>query len=449
MDTPQTQGTQAPASDPVEARWVRYALFLALGLPAFLPLNFVYRFGVNVPFWDQWEFVPLLVSFHEGHLTLAELTAQHNEHRLFFPRLIMLGLAALTRYNALAEMYLNVGLLLALGAVLLQAHVRAFGASNRSLLAFLPVPWLVFTFRQSENLVWGWQLQITLCVLCGVVSLRLLEGVRGLGARWAGAAAAAFVATFSFGSGLALWPVGLIALLWQGRREGRTPWRAVLGWVLAAALAYGLFAWGFQRPGHHPEPQAFLKKPVDSVLFMLATLGSVTSDTFPTAVAFGALLLVGAGGVLLEVRRGRVEDGPTTFALGLILFAGAAAFLVLVGRAGFGREYGLTSRYSTFTLLGFVGLHRALLTLREPSRRGLLMGVLLCAAMTSGFWSFTSGLDAGYILRNQGRQNREALLTFETRKDEELERMYGHVSLVRQRAVDLRRLELSVFAPKR
>src|SRR5438128_1219761 len=118
MGIPQTQADSTPPRDWLEARGVRYVLLLALVLPALLPFNFVYRFGVNLPYWDQWELVPLLAKLHDGQLTLADLTAQHNEHRIFFPRLIMLGLATLTRYNTVAEMYFNAGLLVVLGAVL-------------------------------------------------------------------------------------------------------------------------------------------------------------------------------------------------------------------------------------------------------------------------------------------------------------------------------------------
>jgi hypothetical protein len=430
----------------MQARLSRPLLFLALVAPALLPFHFVYHFGVNVPFWDQWDFVPTLVSFQQGHLSLDALTAQHNEHRLFFPRLIMLGLAALTRWDVRAEMYFNAVLLVALYAVLLHAHVRTFGASNRSLLAFLPVPWWVFTFRQFENLIWGWQFQITLCVLCCVISLRLLEPVRDLGARQAGAIAAAFVGTFSFGSGIAIWPIGLVMLLWQGRREGRIPWRAVAGWGLAAVLVLALYAWDFHRPAQHPSPLLFLNAPGSSLLFLLITLGAPASDFFPTCVAFGALLLAAFGVLLLEVRRGRMEPGPLSLALGMLLFAGAVAFLVLVGRSGFGREFAVTSRYTTLTLLGFVGLHRAVLMLQDPLRRGLLLGMLLSATVATGVWSFTSGLSAGSTLRSTFQRQRELLRTIDTRTDAELETLFNNTSLLRERAAELRRLQLGPFA---
>jgi hypothetical protein len=447
METPGAQAVEAARSgDRSEARWVRYALKAALALSAVLPFFYVRKFGVNALFWDQFEFVPALARFYEGQLSLWDLTALHNEHRLFFPRLIMLGLAALTRYDNVAEMYFNAGLLVALGAVLLHIHVRTFGASNRSLLAFLPVPVLLFTWRQYENLLWGWQLQITLCALCAVVSLWLLEGVRDVGARWAGATAAAFVATFSFGSGTLLWPLGLVLMFWRGRREGRMPWRAMGAWTAVAAVSGVMYVWDYQRPDLLPDPWHFLRHPVGSVYFLLATLGSSAADHASTAAAFGTLLLVAGGVVALELRRKRAAPGPLPLATGLLLFALATAVLVLIGRSGFGRDFGVTSRYTTLTLFAFIGLHRAILALEDPTRRGLLTGLLLAATVSCGFASFIGGVSAGYSRKAMMGQHRQVLLTFEHRGDHELERLFFKASDVRERAALLKRLKLNAFA---
>ncbi|HZS38481.1 MAG TPA: hypothetical protein VFF06_16715, partial [Polyangia bacterium] len=70
----------------------RWPLGVAL-VPAIALAAFVWRFGVDVPYWDQWELVPLLKGAHDGTLRAADFFALHNEHRLVVPRLIMLGLA--------------------------------------------------------------------------------------------------------------------------------------------------------------------------------------------------------------------------------------------------------------------------------------------------------------------------------------------------------------------
>ena len=72
-------------------------IWLLTLLPPSYLLYLIARWGVDLPFWDQWEFVPLLEKMAGADLQLQDLTARHNEHRIFFPRLVMLALAWLSR----------------------------------------------------------------------------------------------------------------------------------------------------------------------------------------------------------------------------------------------------------------------------------------------------------------------------------------------------------------
>src|SRR5688572_15035986 len=57
-------------------------------------LGYVLAFGHNIPWGDEWEFVPALTGREPAGLPW--LWAQHNEHRLPLPRAIYLGLFRLT-----------------------------------------------------------------------------------------------------------------------------------------------------------------------------------------------------------------------------------------------------------------------------------------------------------------------------------------------------------------
>ena len=67
---------------------------ILLAISALLLLIYTFIFSPNIPMSDQWELVSLLKN-----VDLNDLTAQHNEHRIFFPRLIYLGLAKLSHWN--------------------------------------------------------------------------------------------------------------------------------------------------------------------------------------------------------------------------------------------------------------------------------------------------------------------------------------------------------------
>src|SRR3954469_19358591 len=104
--------------------WLTVALW-----PVALILG-VIRYGVNVPFWDQWELVPVFEKYHQGTLTLLDLAALHNEHRVLFPRMIDLSLAVLTKWNIRAELLVSFGIMLAAGVLLLLLIQREFGRQS-------------------------------------------------------------------------------------------------------------------------------------------------------------------------------------------------------------------------------------------------------------------------------------------------------------------------------
>src|SRR3954471_24168411 len=89
------------------ANAVKGVPYLLILLPACCGFLYVYTFGVNVVAGDEWAVVPLFEKLYAGELSLSDLLAQHNEHRIFFPRIAMLSLGVITQWNVIAEMYLT------------------------------------------------------------------------------------------------------------------------------------------------------------------------------------------------------------------------------------------------------------------------------------------------------------------------------------------------------
>ena len=65
----------------------------------------VWRYGVNVPYWDDWGFGDLLIRWHTGRAGFLDLFEQQNESRPFFPRLLLLPMAAATGWNLRYQMF--------------------------------------------------------------------------------------------------------------------------------------------------------------------------------------------------------------------------------------------------------------------------------------------------------------------------------------------------------
>src|SRR6478609_1679293 len=82
------------------------ALIIAASLPMLIPLVLISKYGVNVPYWDQWDpdISDIFIKSHDHTLSLSDLAAQHFENRILVPRLIFLALGKMTGWNTIVEM---------------------------------------------------------------------------------------------------------------------------------------------------------------------------------------------------------------------------------------------------------------------------------------------------------------------------------------------------------
>src|SRR5438094_9952534 len=78
----------------------RLTRLLLIAAPPLLIGLLILRDGVDIPFWDHWDgTAPLFEKMADGSLRFADFFAQHNEHRILFPRLIFFGLGRLTDWT--------------------------------------------------------------------------------------------------------------------------------------------------------------------------------------------------------------------------------------------------------------------------------------------------------------------------------------------------------------
>jgi lipid-A-disaccharide synthase-like uncharacterized protein len=83
-------------------------------LPVLLGFLIVTIFGVNVPYWDEWELVSFVDGILEHGVRFEEFFALHNEHRIFFPRIVFFASALSSHFNTKLNMYLSWILMLAM-----------------------------------------------------------------------------------------------------------------------------------------------------------------------------------------------------------------------------------------------------------------------------------------------------------------------------------------------
>lgn len=408
-------------NEPAEAR-ARAAAWLCMAVPALFTLQAVLRFGVPVPYFDEWTYVDTLRDVTEHGLSLRALFAFHNDHWIVIPRALMLLLDRFSGFDTRVEMVASFLVTCATCAVL-------FIRYGKKPLWLVPVVSLLFCMRQFENQLWGWQLQIYLCVFFAAAAFEVLARGRALPGL-----ALALCATWSFSAGLLVWPIGL-ALLWPARRKA-----ALFG--AAFALMLLAYAANYHKPEQTPSLLFALSAPVKTLHYLLYGFGASFGWTPGSAVG-GTLVCGFCGFVAVTLWRG--ERGAPSPALALLAFGVGAVCLLALGRAGFGADQALDGRYSTLALWVPAGIWLLLLEAAPSARRTAALCVLggaLCIAVLDGDLTGFSAAARGAAQRIEAADH---LLDVERRPDADLLPLMDQPQTVRRHVPWLRERRLSLF----
>lgn len=409
---------------------VQFALFsLGCLIPIGALIALVGRYGVNVPFWDQWDFVPFLRRSNTSGVRFSDLWAQHNEHRLVFPRLLMLLSARLTDWNTRAEMALNVAVAsvtFGLLASLLRRTFRDSGINHLPLAAITSL--FVFSPAQWGNWLWGWQLQWflnALAVIACVAILSLSKPTWRPGAVVLLASGTAIIGQLSLASGVLIWLVCLP--IFFARKHLR---RFSIVWLLFALLATAAYIHNYNRPAHHPPFAKFYSDPAAGIGYVsrylggpllgvskgeaeamgLRNYGHILPATLPGFAVLLCFLLAVA--FLLAKRKALFEAGLPWLALGA--YGVMTAFLTALGRTGLGTEQAASSRYTTIsTILVISTLALITLILTHGRERPLSAGrgfasffpwLLASALVLTNYGSHIDAMQSWSLQREEGRK---------------------------------------------
>jgi len=430
------------------------ALIAALiAAPILLNLLFIYRYGVNCVFWDQWNIVPLFDKLYSGNLSFADLFAQHNEHRILLPRLAMLGLGSLTHYNTKAEMYFAWFLLCITCFILFKLFVRLFGFSKLSMAKFIPVVWLVFGLRQYDNLLWGFQLVYFMVVLFFLLAVYLLAESKRFDWRFGLAILCGLASTFSLAGGLLVWPIGLIQILLTDRTQAKRLWGLdivkSITWAITGIAVYILYFTGYTQPQHTVNPLYSLQHPGIAGMFGLVAIGNPLNIDQYTAASIGMLLLILyiIVGIALFYRPQAWKLKSPFFSL--VLFAVTVAGVLAITRAEWGEGTAMVSRYATMTVMGVIGLYALTISLdlQNINYKYFLSG-FLCSLVVGGLLvtDIAAYFSIGYNMHSERRLAAYYLETYQYQSDENLGKLLPWPDVVREQVPTLIKYKLNVFS---
>lgn len=348
-----------------DARALVWSLWAILSLAA---LACTYRYGVNLPYGESWELVPVITGTES--LSAGWLWEQQNEHRLPLTKLLLVVLGRLTTGDSRAGMYLNGIGLAATAWILIRGAQRIRGHASYT-DAFFPLVLLhlgnqhVMVFDFAVNFVAtvflaGLLLQVlTWQSTTSPWMVPLLGGLCLIGLILCGA------------TGLVFAPAGTLWLGYAGLvRRGESGKSAVLqgNTMLAFAglslLLLGLYFVGYQRPSYHPASAGWISSLKVAMQFVSVGIGPAGGIGWPFATEWpvaGTFIVGGcvASAVFLCVSAWRFPSqrvgifGLLSFLLSTLLLAMAIGW----GRSGMDPTAGFSFRYVTPAVLPLLGLY--------------------------------------------------------------------------------------------
>ena len=410
-------------SDFASRRTPRVALFFLLGsLPALLLLADIRAFAVNIPFMDDWQFVPLLEKAKNGTLTFQELWAPHDEHRLFLPRILIIASMFATGGDYRVQSFITFSLVAVISACLLWLMVRLNGNRSSVFWTWVLANIALFSPIQFHNWLWPMQfayfLPYTFLALCFCTLYTRIPALP----KFALAAVFALAGNYSFVQGNLIWPATLPVILFAPDiLAGRVRRKFALAWIILGLLASMLYFWGLEHNsadseyayGHEGVPptistlRELRENPANTIsrmgFFVMGMFGNSIARGFPVANNLffsricGAIVLVLALiGLAVAWRRGLFRSRALPWAC-LILFTFLTAAFVCIGRVWRGDCQPLTPRYTTFGAFCIVALI-ALLSSAFSRLGEERVPSTLVAVRWSNVVSWTQGLAVGVYL---------------------------------------------------
>ncbi len=301
----------------------------------------LYIYAVNIPIGDDYDNVFAFYLNYDHANTPAEIIhlffSQHNEHRLAFNRLVYFFERSLFGQT-------NLVLLIFIGNLALVGIFALFVYSYHKTLVYpLAVMFsamLIFLPLQYENMVWAMASLSNFYVLFFAFLSLVILTAKPTALHFYGALIFACISLYTQANGLSVLLVGAIYLTWQYIIRQR-PARDLVIWSVISLLAVGFYFYGYIKPPHHPSVMDAIIHPLDTLTYFFVFIGSSVSylgGNAPPTLGVMIFLIF----LYLTYRRYFIRR-PAIYAFLLFLFGSAG--MTALGRAGFGIEQAVSSRY--------------------------------------------------------------------------------------------------------
>jgi hypothetical protein len=344
-------------SNPVPLTAIVFWALALLPIAAYIVL--IARFGMNVPFNDEWETVTLYRSMQEGTFSVLSLWAPHNEHRSILFYWLFLVLARLSGFNSLAPL-LPASLFKILTLLMVYDLFRITLRNHPRIIPLLTLFAAVFMFSAQEGEVLTWGFASLYFNLGAMFAVMVVWALTRYPASWRGtvlALAASLGGSLTIANGVLFWGVGLACLaLYNVSQRRHVLDRYGLAWLLAMAVFLFIYFRDYHALSGASEMSWILSNKRTTVLYFLSYMASLTvyygqRAALPLFMGTAGLVLFATVVPILFARSDAWRHTLGYLFPWLLLSAyvlGVAA-ITTYGRAHFGVWQAQSSRYVTLS----------------------------------------------------------------------------------------------------
>ena len=268
-------------------------------IPPLFIAGIIWRYAVDMPVWDDIIISDTVHRLITNGFLVQELFAQHNEARP----------AVLTPYFSAALCRYAMGCSISDGgflpgrsltsAVMIYICRTTIQSSSTAMVAALLINFMLFSPVQWQCFLWGMELIVFISTLPLVVAIACLASPMAIYISMPIAVAAAVTANFSSSNGMLIW---LLAIPFFLLHRSQYRLKALVGWLVVAAICMGFYFYGYQRPSNIPAVpwwHMIVHEPKFVFSFPVAFLGNGVRIAFDYwtdfFVAAPALVVWGAG----------------------------------------------------------------------------------------------------------------------------------------------------------
>lgn len=419
---------------------------ILLIIPPLLCLLYIWKYGFNVIYWDEWEFVPYFQHFFTGQLTFNDLFSLQNEHRIFFPRIIFLIDVVLFHYYTKYISYLSWLSLVIILLMLYQTFASYVKNKKLAMIELIPVAFILFTFKQWESILFGQTICSYLSVFGFIAAIYLLNKTDRINITFLCAIVFGVISTYSYSIGLLTWPLGLLFIL-MSKTQNRS--RLSVGWSVVGVLAISIYFYGFHLNPAHPSVLYPLAHPDKAIAFLLVNVSSLFALTVYDGLVIGGILFVLLTAVFIILLKNNLVK-KYSLPIILILFSLGSTGLLLIGRSGFGVGSSLTSRYIHYTLFTIIGLYLILVDLLNNKtynqKLNKAMFIVMISIIAYGVIAgYAIGIQKGAEIKRTNDEDKYILINYKNMAEEQLLKLYPNVDILKERIKIAEEYRLNVF----